>query len=54
MKYIVEGMSNSQIAANLSISDNTIKKHLRNIFKKLNVNNRVEAAVYAVREGLLD
>ena len=51
---IVEGLSNSQIAERVHISENTVKKHLGSILEKLHLNNRVEAAVYAVREGLVD
>lgn len=51
---LVEGLSNNQIAERVHLSENTVKKHLRSILEKLHLNNRVEAAVYAVREGLVD
>lgn len=51
---LVEGLSNSQIAERIHISENTVKKHLGSIQEKLHLNNRVEVAVYAVREGLVN
>jgi len=38
----------------LNISENTVKIHLRNILEKLHLQNRIQAAVYAVRQGLVD
>lgn len=54
LALIVEGLSNSEIGERIYLSPNTVKKHIRNILQKLHVNNRIEAAVYAVREGLVD
>lgn len=50
---LAEGLSNSQIAERVHLSENTVKKHLRSILEKLHLNNRIEAAVYAVKEGLV-
>jgi DNA-binding NarL/FixJ family response regulator len=47
------GMSNEQIAKELYASLSTVKAHLRSIFRKLDLGGRTEAAVFAVREGLL-
>lgn len=54
LKYLVEGLSNGQIAEKIHVSENTVKKHLGSILEKLHLSNRVEVAVYAVREGLVD
>jgi two-component system nitrate/nitrite response regulator NarL len=53
LKQLVEGASNREIAEALSITTSTVKKHLENILAKLHLQNRVQAAVYAVRKGLL-
>jgi DNA-binding NarL/FixJ family response regulator len=54
LKLLVNGHSNLEIAKRVYLSENTVKKHVRNILEKLHSNNRVEAAVYAVRGGLVD
>jgi two-component system nitrate/nitrite response regulator NarL len=51
---VVEGDTNPEIAEALSITENTVKIHLHNILEKLHLRNRVQAAVYAIREGLVD
>ncbi len=54
LKLVAKGMSNREIAAELYISENTVKNHVRNILEKLHLHSRMEAVVYAVREKLLD
>jgi len=54
LQSIAEGLSNKGIAQRLSISENTVKYHVRNILQKLKVHNRTEAIAYAIRVGLLD
>lgn len=54
LRLIARGMSNKEIAAELVISQNTVRNHVRNILEKLRVRSRVEAAMYAVREKLVD
>jgi DNA-binding NarL/FixJ family response regulator len=54
LDLVVEGASNKEIAQALSITENTVKIHLRNILEKLHLRNRIQAAVYAVRQGLVD
>jgi DNA-binding NarL/FixJ family response regulator len=53
LRLIVEGADNAAIGFELSISRHTVKQHVTNIFEKLGVRNRVEAAVYGVRSGLV-
>ena len=52
LQLIVEGKSNPQIAEILYLSPNTIKTHVRGIMNKLSVDDRVQAAVVALRSGL--
>jgi DNA-binding NarL/FixJ family response regulator len=54
LRRLAVGLSNRDIAKDLWLSDQTIKFHLRNIYRKLGVNNRTEAARYAFRTGLAD
>ena len=54
LKLVARGMANNAIAADLFISENTVKNHVRNILEKLQLHSRMEAAMYAVRENLLD
>jgi two-component system NarL family response regulator len=51
LELIVQGKSNREIAMELSIASGTVKNHLTNILGKLHLQNRVQAAVYAVRQG---
>jgi DNA-binding NarL/FixJ family response regulator len=53
LELVVEGGTNREIAESLSITENTVKIHLRNILEKLHLQNRIQAAVYAVRQGLV-
>jgi two-component system, NarL family, nitrate/nitrite response regulator NarL len=54
LKLIVDGVTNQGIASELGFSTNTVKKYLSTILSKLQLNSRVELAVYAVRHGLAD
>ena len=47
------GLSNFEIAKNLNISENTVKKHISNIFIKINVKDRTQAIIYAYESGLI-
>jgi DNA-binding NarL/FixJ family response regulator len=53
LELIVEGATNKEIGNSLSIAEDTVKIHLRNILEKLHLQNRIQAAVYAVRRGLV-
>ncbi|MBI1879978.1 MAG: protein kinase [Chloroflexi bacterium] len=54
LRLLVEGLSNKQMARRLSLSPRTVNFHLDNIYSKLGVRSRTEAAIYAVRQGLLN
>jgi DNA-binding NarL/FixJ family response regulator len=54
LKLVARGMSNKEVAAELTISENTVKNHVRNILEKLHLHSRMEAVMYAVRSRLLD
>lgn len=49
-----QGMTNREIAQRLHIAENTVKNHLRSILQKLGLDNRVQAALYAIRNGLVE
>lgn len=53
LQLIVQGSTNSEIGEKLYLTIGTVKTHLRNIFNKLNVNDRTQAAVIALRAGLV-
>jgi DNA-binding NarL/FixJ family response regulator len=53
LKLIANGKDNAQIARDLFISPKTVKNHISNILMKLQIENRIQAAVYAVRSGIV-
>lgn len=56
MKILIQvagGMFNKEIAINLNISERTVKNHLSNIFKKIDVSDRTQAAVFAIRNNIV-
>jgi len=54
LRLVAKGMPNKTIALALSVSENTVKYHLKSILQKLNAGNRTEAVTEAIRRGLLD
>jgi NarL family two-component system response regulator LiaR len=54
LTLIAEGLSNIQLAENLSISEKTVKTHVSNILSKLNLTDRTQAAIYAFKYGLVE
>ncbi len=53
LKLMIEGLNNTQIAGQLTVSPSTIKSHVSNILNKLGVSNRTEAVALALRHGLI-
>ena len=54
LRLIVEGLANKQIAQRLGIGEKTVKTHVSRVLAKLGVEDRTQAAVLAIREGLVD
>jgi DNA-binding NarL/FixJ family response regulator len=54
LALLVEGCDNAEIARRLFVSPSTVKNHVSSVLEKLGVENRVQAAVYATRHGLVD
>lgn len=53
LRLLVDGLSNEEIARDLHLGETTVKKHLGRVMDKLHVRNRVQVAVYSVRQGLV-
>lgn len=54
LKNLAIGMYNKEIATKLEISERTVKNHVSNIFKKIGVSDRTQAAVFAIKNNLID
>lgn len=54
LKLITQGLLNKEIANQLCISEKTVKNHVSNIFKKIEVSDRTQAAVYAIKNNIVD
>jgi NarL family two-component system response regulator LiaR len=52
MRLMAQGLTNSEIARSLTISEATVRSHISNILSKLHLANRVQAALYALQEGI--
>ena len=53
LRLMAQGMSNSDIATTLSISESTVKSHVNHILSKLGVNNRTQAVIVAIKRGIV-
>ena len=53
LKLLAVGMFNKEVGKRLEISERTVKNHVSNIFKKLGVTDRTQAAVFAIRNNLV-
>ena len=53
LQFIAKGMCNKDIAESLFISEKTVKNHLTNIFRKINVDDRTQAALFAIKKGIV-
>ena len=54
LKLLASGMANKQIAYKLKISEKTVRNHVSNMYEKLNIYDRSQAVLYAVRKGLVE
>ncbi|GAB3055487.1 response regulator transcription factor [Intrasporangium mesophilum] len=54
LEHVAHGRTNQQVATAMHISENTVRNHIRNILDKLQMHSRIEAALYAVRQGLVN
>jgi DNA-binding NarL/FixJ family response regulator len=54
LRHVASGRTNRQVASALTISEKTVARHLSNIFLKLDVSSRTEAAAVAFATGLVD
>ncbi|HEY4028032.1 MAG TPA: response regulator transcription factor, partial [Candidatus Dormibacteraeota bacterium] len=54
LKLLAGGMANKQIAFKLKISEKTVRNHVSNMYEKLNIYDRSQAVLYAVRKGLVE
>jgi DNA-binding NarL/FixJ family response regulator len=54
IKLVASGFDNDTITKTLHVTRNTVKTHMRNIFSKLGVSDRTQAAIWAIRSGLAD
>lgn len=52
LTHLAKGQSNKEIARSLELAESTVKIHVQNILRKLNLSSRVQAAVYAIEKGL--
>lgn len=54
LQRVAQGKTNKEIAGDLMLSEKTIKNHVRNIFQKMGVDDRTQAAIKGIQEGIID
>jgi DNA-binding NarL/FixJ family response regulator len=54
LQYVAGGLYNKEIAFNLGIKEKTVKNHITSLFKKIGVKDRIQAAVFAVKNGYVN
>ena len=54
LRLVADGKTNKEIANNLDLSEKTVKNHVRNIFRISEVYDRTQAAILAIRKGLIE
>jgi DNA-binding NarL/FixJ family response regulator len=52
LRLVADGLTNKEIGRKLSITEGTVKNHIHNALQKLQMDNRIQAAAYVVRQGL--
>jgi DNA-binding NarL/FixJ family response regulator len=53
VELVAHGLRNAEVAKRLTITEDTVKSHLNNVFQKLNVRDRVQLTLYALRHGII-
>jgi DNA-binding NarL/FixJ family response regulator len=53
LQLLIKGRSNKEIGSSLFLSEDTVKAHLKTLFAKLQVQDRTEAAISAIRQGIV-
>lgn len=54
LAYVADGLSNKEIATSLNITERTVKNHLFSIYRKMDVSDRTQAAIYVIKNGLFN
>ena len=54
LQYLLKGCSRREIACHLCISEHTVKAHIEKIYKKFNINNRIQLIIYLIKNKLIN